>query len=435
MKHSKLDATVGIAFALLILILLGVGWLGLNRMAQVNQNTTRMANTCWPKIELASEALRISNLNNRITMQVFLLTDRGAIDKLLALRVENSARITGLVNQLESQVESQKEMQLLARVKQTRSLYIESYRNNTRMLIEQRKPEQARKAMVKVTFPLLLEYHSAWGDFVAFQRDEMDAAAKRSETEYAATRKLLSILACLAVVVAVAIAVFTTRHITAETRRRERAENETLRLNQELEQKVIERTAALAKANEDLLQARDALRFEATHDPLTSLWNHGAIISFLKKETDRQRRTHQPLGVIIADLDHFKRINDTHGHLVGDAVLQQIAQRLQRTVRSYDFVGRYGGEEFLILLPGCNVPDVIATAERLRRCIAKQPVVTSAGAVAVTVSMGLASTAEERRDGQDCQELLHAADAALYTAKAQGRNRVALSSPAASPAP
>jgi two-component system, cell cycle response regulator len=188
----------------------------------------------------------------------------------------------------------------------------------------------------------------------------------------------------------------------------------------------------ILELQEALLQARDALRFEAAHDTLTTLWNHGAIIDFLRKEIDRQKRTHQPLGVIIADLDHFKKINDTYGHLVGDAVLQHVAQRFQRAVRSYDFVGRYGGEEFLILVPGCNLPDAITSAERLRRCIAEQPVVTSAGKLAVTVSMGLVSTADEGRDGQDCQELLRAADAALYTAKAQGRNRVAVSPRAAS---
>jgi diguanylate cyclase (GGDEF)-like protein len=432
MKHRRLGATVAIAFAGLILILAGVGWLGLSRTAQINQEMTRMVNTRWPKVQLASEALQTSNLNNRITMHIFLWADRGEIPELLARRAENSDRITVLVNQLEGKVESQKEMQLLARVKQTRALYVESYKNNTRMLVDQEKPDEARAAMVKITLPLLLEYHSAWNDFISFEGKEMETAAKHGAAEYAATRKLLSILAGLTVVVALAIAVFTTRHITAETRRRERAENETRRLNQELEQKVIERTAALARANEDLLQAQHALRFEAAHDPLTTLWNHGAIIGFLKKEVDRQRRTHQPLGLMIADLDHFKEINDAHGHLVGDTVLQQIAQRLQRALRSYDFVGRYGGEEFLILVPGCNGEDLIVTGERLRRCIADPPFVTSTGQVGVTVSVGLVSTAEEGRQGQDWQELLRAADAAVYIAKAQGRNRVVLS-PAAAP--
>lgn len=127
------------------------------------------------------------------------------------------------------------------------------------------------------------------------------------------------------------------------------------------------------------------------------------------------------------DLDYFKKINDTYGHLAGDTVLQQVAQRFQKAVRGYDSVGRYGGEEFLILVPGCNAPNLIATAERLRRCIADQPIPTSSGDVSVTVSMGLVSTAEKAHDSQDSEILLRAADAALYVAKAEGRNRAVIS--------
>jgi len=181
----------------------------------------------------------------------------------------------------------------------------------------------------------------------------------------------------------------------------------------------------ILELQEALLQARDALRFEAAHDPLTTLWNHGAILDFLRRELDRQQRTLQPLGVMMADLDYFKKINDTHGHLVGDTVLQQVARRFQGALRSYDFVGRYGGEEFLILVPGCGVADLIATAERLRCSIADHPIATSVGNVPVTVSMGLASTAEKGMES-DWQQVLRAADAALYIAKAEGRNRVAI---------
>jgi two-component system, cell cycle response regulator len=175
-----------------------------------------------------------------------------------------------------------------------------------------------------------------------------------------------------------------------------------------------------------LLKTRDALRFEAAHDALTAIWNHGAVLGFLKRELDRQRRTHQPLGVIMADVDHFKKINDTHGHLVGDAVLREVARRLQGALRSYDFVGRYGGEEFLILVPGCGLADLIATAERLRRSMADHPVADGAVCIPVTISIGLVSAPESSGYARDCQELLRAADAALYVAKAEGRNRVAI---------
>lgn len=427
MKHRRIGAILGIAFALLIVILSGAEWLGLRRMAQINQEMRNLVNKHWPQIQLASEALRISNLNNRITMQIFLLTDSTNLARLLERRAENSEKISAIVSQLESQVDSREERQLLERVKQARTRYVESYKDNTRILLDEKKPDVARNAIITVTLPLLLEYHAAWHDFIDFQGQQMDAAAKHSAAEYTSTRKLVWFLTLLSVILAVSIAVFTTHHIMVETRRRELAENEAWQLNEELEQKVIDRTAALAHANEALIQARDALRFEAAHDFLTNLWNHGAILDLLKRELDRQQRTGEPLGVIMADLDCFKKINDSYGHLVGDTVLQQVAQRFQKAIRSYDYVGRYGGEEFLILVPGCNAPNLIATAERLRRCVADQPIPTSGGDVSITVSMGLVSTAEKARDWQNSEILLRAADAALYIAKTEGRNRAVIS--------
>jgi two-component system cell cycle response regulator len=173
-----------------------------------------------------------------------------------------------------------------------------------------------------------------------------------------------------------------------------------------------------------LLFARDALQFEAAHDRLTNLWNRGAITDLLQKEVHRRNRSKDPLGVIMADLDHFKSINDAHGHLIGDAVLQEVAHRLAAGVRGYDSVGRYGGEEFLVVLPGCNAADLAAIAERLCHSIADQPIVTSTGNLSVTLSLGLASPEVLSQDLPDREALLRAADTALYAAKAMGRNRV-----------
>jgi two-component system cell cycle response regulator len=174
-----------------------------------------------------------------------------------------------------------------------------------------------------------------------------------------------------------------------------------------------------------LVDAQKALQFEAAHDRLTNLWNRGAIMDLLQKEMHRRERSHGPLGVIMADLDHFKNINDSYGHLVGDSVLQEAARRLAGAVRGYDSVGRYGGEEFLVVLPGCNASDLISSAERLRHSIADQPIATTAGPLCVTLSIGLAAVDTSSQDLPSCETLVRAADTALYTAKAQGRNQVA----------
>ncbi len=133
-----------------------------------------------------------------------------------------------------------------------------------------------------------------------------------------------------------------------------------------------------------LIHAQDDLQSAAAHDSLTGLWNRGATLDLLRREVFRRQRTWDALGVIMADIDSFKRINDTHGHLIGDVVLQEVTRRLAVTVRPYDAVGRYGGEEFLIVLPACNASNLVVGAERLRCCIAEQPIETSVGQIPVT---------------------------------------------------
>ena len=181
-----------------------------------------------------------------------------------------------------------------------------------------------------------------------------------------------------------------------------------------------------------LIHAQDDLQSAALHDSLTGLWNRGAILDLLRREVCRRQRTGDALGVMMVDIDYFKKINDTHGHLIGDAVLQEVTRRLAVDVRPYDVVGRYGGEEFLIVFPGCNMPDLVVGAERLRHCIADQPIETSVGQIPVTLSLGLASVEQGENEILGCESFLQRADAALYVAKARGRNRVETA--AASPA-
>ncbi|OGU07371.1 MAG: diguanylate cyclase response regulator [Geobacteraceae bacterium GWC2_58_44] len=172
----------------------------------------------------------------------------------------------------------------------------------------------------------------------------------------------------------------------------------------------------------ELVATREILQHRASHDSLTGLWNHGEILGILRQELARVKRRGDYMSVIMADLDNFKRINDSYGHMVGDEVLRSTVQRMQTLVRSYDSIGRYGGEEFLFVLPECCVECCATLAERVRLSICSDDIDSSEGKIAVTISLGVASSG--KRGGWDEEELIKAADAALYRAKEKGRNRV-----------
>ena len=132
--------------------------------------------------------------------------------------------------------------------------------------------------------------------------------------------------------------------------------------------------ARIVAMQEKLMQKNDALRVQAAKDPLTGLLNRAEFLDLFKKELSRAGRAKQQTGLMILDVDHFKGVNDSHGHLVGDMVLQEIAQRLYRGVRSYDFVGRYGGEEFFIFLSNCGRSALWNRAEQIRESICAEPI-------------------------------------------------------------
>jgi diguanylate cyclase (GGDEF)-like protein len=176
----------------------------------------------------------------------------------------------------------------------------------------------------------------------------------------------------------------------------------------------------IVELQQKLVSTNDALHFAASHDFLTRVWNRGEIIGFLRREMVRSRRSSTPLGVVMVDVDKFKQINDTLGHQAGDCVLRELAKRFSGNLREYDGVGRYGGEEFLLIVPGCDLATTIRRANEIRTMIANEPVVSESKATTVTVSMGVAVS-----DGSETVEsLLHRTDTALYRAKSNGRNRV-----------
>ena len=180
---------------------------------------------------------------------------------------------------------------------------------------------------------------------------------------------------------------------------------------------------------EELVSARESMRHAATHDSLTGLTNRGEILAMLERELERARRERKPVAVILCDVDHFKDVNDTLGHLFGDEALREIGRRLRTQLRVYDGVGRYGGEEFLMVLPSCDLPNALLRADGLREIIAKTPVVCSGEERLITMSMGVAVSACEGKN--EVEMLLNQADAGLYKAKENGRNRIEHFTPAA----
>jgi diguanylate cyclase (GGDEF)-like protein len=191
--------------------------------------------------------------------------------------------------------------------------------------------------------------------------------------------------------------------------------------NLELEARI--RTGRrIVELHGQLIAAREALREQATTDSLTGLANRRTILEALGKELERCRRSAAACAILFVDLDHFKQVNDTHGHSAGDEVLRQSASTMRAILRPYDLVGRYGGEEFVVVLPQCDAAGARAAAERLRACVAETAIAVGGASVRVTCSLGIA--VGDSRNGWDRELLLNAADAALYRAKHAGRNRI-----------
>jgi diguanylate cyclase (GGDEF)-like protein len=175
-----------------------------------------------------------------------------------------------------------------------------------------------------------------------------------------------------------------------------------------------------------ILDLQRSLKFAANHDFLTKLLNRAETVAGLKRELARSQRSGQPVAIILADIDHFKQINDSHGHFAGDDALKEVARRLKCDLRPYDLAGRYGGEEFLLVLPTCNLETAMRRAEQLRLSVSRD-FLTGFGSLPITLSMGV--TVSTATCDLSVEELLHQADQALYRAKQSGRNRVHAFSP------
>jgi diguanylate cyclase (GGDEF)-like protein len=169
-----------------------------------------------------------------------------------------------------------------------------------------------------------------------------------------------------------------------------------------------------------LLSALETAEHRATHDFLSGIFNRVAIVELLVREASRCARDRQPMSVLMVDIDHFKSVNDTWGHFAGDQVIRQLAERMARFLRPYDSIGRFGGEEFLVLTPNCGPGEAMEVAERVRLGIAMDPMAAGPHSIQVTASIGVSTVTEAF---PDVNLALRAADCAMYEAKRKGRNR------------
>jgi len=188
--------------------------------------------------------------------------------------------------------------------------------------------------------------------------------------------------------------------------------------------------ARMSPAQMELIRERETAQRQAMIDPLTRAWNRGAITEILEREMDLSVREGSPLGVVLVDLDFFKRINDTHGHAAGDSLLREAVKRMRLSVRPYDAVGRYGGDEFLIVLPDCDGPNSEKLARRIHNSATRDPVNLDRGTERLSLTLGITSCAS--LPSRHAAHVLEAVDRALYSAKGRGRNQVAFS-PVAAP--
>src|SRR5258708_3999818 len=206
MKHRNVLVELTVGFALLVTILIGLGWMGLDGMSTLQSHVDDIVGKRWKMVGISREALGYSNINNRITMEIFLLRDPASVRPLLDERARNTAHITALLTQLHASA-SDSERRLLGEIERTRAPYVESYQNALRLLLDEHDSQAARIALVGETLPYLSTYHAGWNDFVNDEGAQMDRAAEASAIGFASAKRRVVGLVLLALVVATVIAV------------------------------------------------------------------------------------------------------------------------------------------------------------------------------------------------------------------------------------
>jgi PAS domain S-box-containing protein len=240
------------AFCLLAAALFIVGWQGVHQLRQLDREMREVIYDRWSEEQMVNEAFRLSNLNSRLTLSVFLLDDADEIQRLLVQRAANTERISGLIRAIEPRLDTEEEKRLLAAVEAARKPYVESYLQALAKLVDEHQRAEARKMMAEVTLPRIAVYHAAWNAFTRCQVDEIEQAIKQNKAHLAAAQRHLLFLVTLAGLIAVAIAGYVIFRVTREIAGRERVE-EALRQSYDLlEQRIQQRTAELQQTNQAL---------------------------------------------------------------------------------------------------------------------------------------------------------------------------------------
>ncbi len=193
-----------------------------------------------------------------------------------------------------------------------------------------------------------------------------------------------------------------------------------IKREEQLNRRILDRTMELKSAKEKVECLNEELEYSATHDALTTIYNRYAVLSFLENDLMRLKRIKSDFSLMIFDIDFFKKINDTYGHLAGDFVLKELTLLVKKHIREVDILGRYGGEEFLLILPYTNIEDASKFADRIR-CIVEEFVFKSKKCdLTITISIGITSY----QDGDTVDKIIERADAQLYISKNNGRNQI-----------
>jgi PAS domain S-box-containing protein len=245
MSDRFVGAALTFASLVLITLVVGVGYLSLDAMDTLYANARTIAETQWMGVHLASEALTYSNRNSRINMQIVVTSDQREIDSILVDRAKRSARISDRLQRLQSRLDSENERELLNATIEARSDYVTSYKQASAILLDQKNTEEARQRLIQL----------AWRNFVRFQADDMDEQLKRSAIKYVAVRTRTIYLIVLSDLLAFGIAVLVVHKLMAEILRRQKTESGILRMNEDLEHKVLQGTAAVDQSNRDLMAA------------------------------------------------------------------------------------------------------------------------------------------------------------------------------------